>query len=186
MNLDNGVGHLTYSTLVHPGDTWEEMSARLTEVCASGERRGCPGRAVRRLAAPVGELGASLVNDGRRARPAAKRFLDAQRSVCLHGQRVPVRAVQEHERQGTGLRAGLAHARSARGTPIDVADILAEEIAPDYSTLDPEPHPWVSSRHVTGANVVAAYAEQRAAHRRTPASRSRERTGRTVTLGDGA
>jgi len=25
MKLDNGLGHLTYSTLVHPGDTWDEM-----------------------------------------------------------------------------------------------------------------------------------------------------------------
>jgi hypothetical protein len=25
MNLGNGLGHLTYSTLVHPGDTWEQM-----------------------------------------------------------------------------------------------------------------------------------------------------------------
>src|SRR5690606_26134556 len=25
MDLGNGLGHLTYSTLVHPGDTWSEM-----------------------------------------------------------------------------------------------------------------------------------------------------------------
>jgi hypothetical protein len=25
MNLGNGLGHLTYSTLVHPGDTWDQM-----------------------------------------------------------------------------------------------------------------------------------------------------------------
>ena len=25
MDLGNGLGHLTYSTLVHPGDTWAEM-----------------------------------------------------------------------------------------------------------------------------------------------------------------
>ena len=25
MDLGNGLGHLTYSTLVHPGDTWEQM-----------------------------------------------------------------------------------------------------------------------------------------------------------------
>src|SRR5579864_2334511 len=29
MDLGNGLGHLTYSTLVHPGDTWEEMWASL-------------------------------------------------------------------------------------------------------------------------------------------------------------
>ena len=25
MDLGNGLGHLTYSTLVHPGDDWDEM-----------------------------------------------------------------------------------------------------------------------------------------------------------------
>lgn len=30
MDLGNGRGHLTYSTLVHPGDDWEQMWASLT------------------------------------------------------------------------------------------------------------------------------------------------------------
>ena len=29
MDLGNGLGHLTYSTLVHPGDNWEQMWASL-------------------------------------------------------------------------------------------------------------------------------------------------------------
>ena len=29
MDLGNGLGHLTYSTLVHPGDDWEQMWASL-------------------------------------------------------------------------------------------------------------------------------------------------------------
>ena len=30
MDLGNGLGHLTYSTLVHPGDTWADMWESLT------------------------------------------------------------------------------------------------------------------------------------------------------------
>ena len=30
MDLGNGLGHLTYSTLVHPGDDWEQMWHSLT------------------------------------------------------------------------------------------------------------------------------------------------------------
>ena len=30
MDLGSGLGHLTYSTLVHPGDTWPEMWKSLT------------------------------------------------------------------------------------------------------------------------------------------------------------
>ncbi len=34
MDLGNGLGHLTYSTLVHPGDNWEQMWAiRSTLTC---------------------------------------------------------------------------------------------------------------------------------------------------------
>jgi hypothetical protein len=30
MDLGNGLGHLTYSTLVHPGDDWAQMWDSLT------------------------------------------------------------------------------------------------------------------------------------------------------------
>ncbi len=30
MDLGNGLGHLTYSTLVHPGDDWPQMWESLT------------------------------------------------------------------------------------------------------------------------------------------------------------
>ena len=31
MDLGHGLGDLTYSTLVHPGDTWAEMRASVEE-----------------------------------------------------------------------------------------------------------------------------------------------------------
>ncbi len=37
MKLGNGLGHLTYSTLVHPGDTWEEMWTSLQTYVPRGE-----------------------------------------------------------------------------------------------------------------------------------------------------
>ena len=33
MQLPNGLGHLTYSTLVHPGDTWAEMKSSVETYC---------------------------------------------------------------------------------------------------------------------------------------------------------
>ena len=42
MDLGNGLGHLTYSTLVHPGDTWEEMWASLTTYVPQVKARVCP------------------------------------------------------------------------------------------------------------------------------------------------
>ncbi len=42
MDLGNGYGHLTYSTLVHPGDTWDEMRASLETYVPEVKARFCP------------------------------------------------------------------------------------------------------------------------------------------------
>lgn len=44
MDLGNGLGHLTYSTLVHAGDTWTEMRASLTEFVPQVKARVAPDR----------------------------------------------------------------------------------------------------------------------------------------------
>jgi hypothetical protein len=42
MDLGNGLGHLTYSTLVHPGDTWDEMRASLQTYLPAVKAAFCP------------------------------------------------------------------------------------------------------------------------------------------------
>ena len=42
MDLGNGLGHLTYSTLVHSGDTWEDMWTSLTTYVPQVQKRVCP------------------------------------------------------------------------------------------------------------------------------------------------
>ncbi len=42
MDLGNGYGHLTYSTLVHPGDTWPEMKHSLQTYVPEVKKRFCP------------------------------------------------------------------------------------------------------------------------------------------------
>src|SRR3954451_24220707 len=44
MELGNGLGHLTYSTLVHPGDTWAEMRDSLERYVPVVKRRVAPDR----------------------------------------------------------------------------------------------------------------------------------------------
>lgn len=44
MDLGDGYGHLTYSTLVHPGDTWPEMRASLVEYLPPVKERFSPDR----------------------------------------------------------------------------------------------------------------------------------------------
>jgi hypothetical protein len=45
MQLSDRLGHLTYSTLVHPGDTWNEMRDSLTTYVPEVKRRVCPSDA---------------------------------------------------------------------------------------------------------------------------------------------
>src|SRR6201999_2446511 len=42
MDLGKGLGHLTYSTLVHPGDTWDDMWQSLTTYVPQVQKRVCP------------------------------------------------------------------------------------------------------------------------------------------------
>ena len=44
MDLGHGLGHLTYSTLVHPGDTWAEMWNSLTTYVPKVKARVCPDK----------------------------------------------------------------------------------------------------------------------------------------------
>ena len=42
MDLGHGLGHLTYSTLVHPGDTWSEMRDSLQRFVPAVKERVSP------------------------------------------------------------------------------------------------------------------------------------------------
>ena len=75
MDLGQDLGHLTYSTLVHPGDTWKEMWNSLTTYVPKVKARVCPdapfGVSLRLSAASA----KTLTNDaGERER--LKAFLD--------------------------------------------------------------------------------------------------------------
>jgi hypothetical protein len=64
MDLGDGLGHLTYSTLVHPGDTWEKMNASVREFCPEVKRAVSPDASFAvslRLSGASAEL---LVGDG--------------------------------------------------------------------------------------------------------------------------
>jgi sugar phosphate isomerase/epimerase len=77
MDLGNGLGHLTYSTLVHPGDTWDEMFDSLTRFVPEVKRRVSPDDAFGvslRLSASSAE---TLVGDSAK-RIELKSFLDRE------------------------------------------------------------------------------------------------------------
>ena len=122
------LGHLTYSTLVHPGDNWEQMWHSLRTYRAAGEGASLAERAVRRvlrLAAPSAEV---LVEDSA-ARDELKRFL-ADQDLYLYTVNAFVYGVfKRHASSRSRSTSRTGGPKSARNTRCNVADILAD-IAP--------------------------------------------------------
>ena len=178
MKLDNGLGHLTYSTLVHPGDTWDEMWRSLQTYLPRVKERISPeepfGVCLRLSAASAHTLAGDA-----QARSELGAFLDSNDLYVytvnafpygpFKGQRVKEQVYEPDWR--TPARVQYT---------IEVAEILAE-IAP--ASVDPsiQTAPLGFKPNVTSPDVVAAYTRNVlgvAAH----LVELEARTGRTVTL----
>jgi hypothetical protein len=178
MDLGNGIGHLTYSTLVHPGDTWPEMWDSLTTYVPQVKERVSPD-------APFGvslrlsnSSAATLAGDAdERAR--LKEFL-ADNDLYLY----TVNAFPYGPFKGVRVKEQVYEPdwRSEERTQytINVANVLADVGAPG---MEPsiQTAPLGFKPNVTGSDVVASYTEHvmRVAAHLVQLERE---TGRTVTL----
>lgn len=179
MDLGNGLGHLTYSTLVHPGDTWDEMWHSLTTYLPRVKARVAPhepfGVSLRLSAASAERLVAEPAE-----RDRLRRFL-ADGDMYLYtvnafpygpfkGRRVKEQVYEPDWRSDE--RAGYT-----MNVATILADVAPERVAPSIQTA-----PLGFKPRVTGADVVAAYTRQvlRVVAHLVELER---RAGRTVTLG---
>ena len=108
MDLGNGLGHLTYSTLVHPGDTWERDVGQLETYVPQVKARVSPKKL---SACRCG----SRPRRPRRSR-ATRRSARSSRSSCARNDMYlytvnafPYGPFKGTRREGGGLRAGLEH-----------------------------------------------------------------------------
>lgn len=178
MNLGR-LGHLSYSTLVHPGDNWELMSQSLQTYVPKVKARVSPNQPFGlslRLAAPSAE---TLVKD-KSARDALKRFL-AENDMYLY----TVNAFPYGAFKDTIVKEQVYEPdwRTEERTQytINVADILAD-VAPNDLAPSIQSAPLGFKPRVTGPDVVDSYTEhvlRVVAH----LVGIEQRTGKTVTLG---
>jgi len=178
MDLGNGLGHLTYSTLVHPADNWEQLWDSLQTFVPKVKARVSPNAPFGvciRLAAPTAEL---LTNQPAERRKL-KQFLADQDMYVYTANAFPYGAFK-----GTVVKEQVYEPdwRTEARTQytMQVADILAEigtaEVPPSIQTA-----PLGFKPNVTGPDVVASYTEhvlRVAAH----LVQIEARTGRLVTL----
>jgi len=171
-------GHLTYSTLVHPGDTWEEMWNSLITFVPQVKARispNAPFGVSLRLSAASAE---TLINSpGERAR--LKEFLKANDLYLYTVNAFPYGPFKNTVVKEQVYEPDWRSEQRAKYTE-NVAEILAEVGSPDMNPSIQSP-PLGFKPRVTGDDVIEAYA---ANIRRLAAflHRLRERTSRTVTL----
>ena len=178
MNLGNGLGQLTYSTLVHPGDTWDEMWNSLTTFVPKVKARFAPkerfGISLRLSNASAHTL---ITNPAKRVE--LKKFLD-NNDMYLY----TVNAFPYGPFKGTEVKEKVYEPdwRSEERTQytMNVAEVLGE-IAPEGTSPSIQSAPLGFKPRVTGPDVVASYTEHvlRVVARLVDIA---NRTGRTVGL----
>ena len=178
MDLGGGLGHLTYSTLVHPGDTWEEIWDSLTRYVPAVKERVAPNERFGvslRLAAASAER---LVSDPA-AREMLKGFLDDNDMYLYTVNAFPYGPFKNTLVKEQVYEPDWRSDERAQYT-MNVADILAEVGGEGVDPSIQSP-PLGFKPRVTGDDVVDAYTRQvtRVVAHLVELER---RTGRTVTL----
>jgi sugar phosphate isomerase/epimerase len=178
MELGMGLGHLTYSTLVHPGDTWEDMWASLTSYVPQVKARVAPdvpfGVCLRLSAASAETLATSAEQRRRLADFLSEHdlYIFTVNAFVYGGfkNKTVKEEVYEPDWQ-TEERVRFT---------MNVADILSE-IAPAHVNPSIQTPPMGFKPKVTGPEVVADYRRNvlRVCAHLVELER---RTGRTITL----
>jgi hypothetical protein len=178
MDLGKGLGHLTYSTLVHPGDTWDDMWASLTAYVPKVKARVCPN-APFGVSLRLSNASATTLVNSKTERDKLKGFL-VDNDMYLY----TVNAFPYGPFKNTIVKEQVYEPdwRSEERTQytINVAEVLADVVPPAISPSI-QSAPLGFKPRVTGKAVVDSYTEhvlRVAAH----LIKLEQRTGRTVTL----
>ena len=178
MELGNGLGHLTYSTLVHPADTWEDLWASVTRCLPSVKARIAPsepfGVSLRLSAASAETLAGAPAE-----REKLKRFFAENDMYLYTANAFPYRPFKGRVVKEDVYEPDWRSEERTRYT-MNVAEVLAD-LAPEGISPSIQTSPLGFKPNVTGPEIVESYTEhvlRVAAH----LVELEERTGRTVTL----
>ena len=178
MDLGNGLGHLTYSTLVHPGDDWEQMWNSLQTYVPRVKARVAPNERFG-VSLRLSAKSAQTLVDEPSKRDALKRFL-ADNDMYLY----TVNAFPYGDFKGTVVKEQVyepdwrsdARTQYTKNVATVLADVAPADVAPSIQSP-----PLGFKPRVTGPDVVASFTD----HVLRVVAYLIEleaRTGRTVTL----
>jgi sugar phosphate isomerase/epimerase len=178
MDLGNGLGHLTYSTLVHPGDTWSEMWDSLNRYVPQVKARVSPHDSFG-VSLRLSASSAQTLTGDRHERERLKDFLQQHDMYLYTVNAFPYGPFKNRVVKKDVYEPDWRSDERAVYT-MQVADILADVAAPHVNPSIQSP-PLGFKPRVTGPEVVDAYTRQVirvVAH----LVQLEQRTGRTVTL----
>src|SRR5690606_38973586 len=174
----NGLGHLTYSTLVHPGDTWDDMWNSLNKYVPQVKARVSPHNSFG-VSLRLSASSAKTLTGDPLARERLKEFLKQHDMYLYTVNAFPYGPFKNQIVKKEVYEPDWRTDERAVYT-MQVADILAEVAAPHVNPSIQSP-PLGFKPRVTGPDVVEAYTRQVirvVAH----LVQLNQRTGRTVTL----
>jgi sugar phosphate isomerase/epimerase len=157
MDLGHGLGHLSYSTLVHPGDTWDEMWKSLTTYVPQVKERVSPD-APFGVSLRISAASAQRLTGDADERIKLKRFLDDNDMYLYTVNAFPYGPFKNTVVKEQVYEPDWRTDERAVYTK-QVADILAEVAAPGIEPTIQSP-PLGFKPRVTGPDVVAAYTRQ--------------------------
>ena len=178
MELAGDLGHLVYSTLVHPGDTWDEMWASLNRYLPEVKRRVSPDKPFG-VSIRISRNSADRLTSDAGERARLKAFLRANEMYLITANAFPYGPFKGERVKEQVYEPDWRSDDRARYTAM-VADILAELAPPGIAPTIQSP-PLGFKPRVTGSDVVETYTRQVigvVAH----LVNLERRTGRTVKL----
>jgi hypothetical protein len=179
MNLGNGLGHLTYSTLVHPADDWDQLWASVNTYLPQVKARMSPGDkfgVCLRTAAPS----AAALSADPSKRAALKQFFADNDLYLYTANAFPYGAFKGQVIKEQVYEPDWRTEERVAYT-MQVADLLAE-LAPEGIAPSIQSAPLGFKPRVTGDDIVEMYTTnvlRVVAH----LVELEKKTGRTVTLG---
>lgn len=178
MKLQHGLGHLTYSTLVHPGDTWQEMKSSLMTYGPAVKKAVSPD-APFAVSLRLSAQSALLLVDDSEERAELRSFMEDESLYLLTANAFPYGP----------FKGGMVKERvyepdwtsDERVTyTLAVAEVLAD-LVPTHINPSIQTAPLAFRPNVTGPDYVAKFTHN--VHRVVAGLVDLERrTGRTVTL----
>ena len=157
MDLGNGLGHLTYSTLVHPGDTWPEMRESLETYLPAVKRRVSPDQPFG-VSLRISASAAQTLTDDPTERTWLSRFLREQDLYLFTVNAFPYGPFKGGRVMERVYEPDWTTDERAVYT-CQVADILAE-VTPETISASIQTSPLAFRPQVTDASYVERFTSQ--------------------------